>query len=124
MATAADCAAAIYVGRHAIGDLSNIECEFLKNSDRIMQLFRIELACEGFRILEEHLVLFPGPQSGATGVFILSESHASFHTYPELGYLAVDVFSCGLPDPENVVRGLALKLGGTVRLQAVIRRAD
>jgi len=33
---------------------------------------------------------------GATFFFLLSESHASFHTWPEHGYCAVDLFTCNL----------------------------
>lgn len=32
---------------------------------------------------------------GVSGVVIISESHLSVHTWPELGYAAVDVFTCG-----------------------------
>jgi len=32
---------------------------------------------------------------GVTGVAVLSESHLSVHTWPEHGYLAADVFTCG-----------------------------
>ena len=32
---------------------------------------------------------------GVSGVVVLAESHMSIHTWPELGYAAVDVFTCG-----------------------------
>ncbi|RLF09424.1 MAG: S-adenosylmethionine decarboxylase proenzyme [Thermoprotei archaeon] len=32
---------------------------------------------------------------GVTGVVVISESHVSIHTWPEHGYAAVDVFTCG-----------------------------
>ena len=32
---------------------------------------------------------------GLTGVLLLAESHISFHSWPEFGYFAVDVFTCG-----------------------------
>lgn len=32
---------------------------------------------------------------GVTGVAVLSESHLSVHTWPEYGYVAADVFTCG-----------------------------
>lgn len=32
---------------------------------------------------------------GVTGVAVLSESHLSVHSWPEYGYLAADVFTCG-----------------------------
>lgn len=32
---------------------------------------------------------------GVIGVVVISESHLSVHTWPEVGYAAVDVFTCG-----------------------------
>ena len=32
---------------------------------------------------------------GVTGVAVLAESHISIHTWPELGYAAMDIFTCG-----------------------------
>ncbi len=32
---------------------------------------------------------------GVTGVAVLSESHLSVHSWPEYGYVAADVFTCG-----------------------------
>jgi S-adenosylmethionine decarboxylase len=40
---------------------------------------------------------FPG--GGLTGFLLLAESHIAFHSYPECGYLAVDIFTCGATDP-------------------------
>ncbi len=33
--------------------------------------------------------------SGVSGVAVIAESHISVHTWPELDYAAVDVFTCG-----------------------------
>lgn len=32
---------------------------------------------------------------GVSGVVVISESHLAIHTWPEFGYAAVDVFTCG-----------------------------
>jgi len=32
---------------------------------------------------------------GITGVVLLSESHITFHSWPEFKYLALDIFTCG-----------------------------
>lgn len=33
--------------------------------------------------------------AGVTGVAVLQESHISVHTWPEYGYAAIDIFTCG-----------------------------
>ena len=32
---------------------------------------------------------------GVSGFVVIAESHLSIHTWPELGYAAIDVFTCG-----------------------------
>lgn len=32
---------------------------------------------------------------GITGVVLLAESHIAIHTWPEIGYTAIDIFTCG-----------------------------
>ena len=32
---------------------------------------------------------------GITGVVLLAESHIALHSWPEYGYLAIDIFTCG-----------------------------
>jgi S-adenosylmethionine decarboxylase len=45
---------------------------------------------------------------GVTGFALLAESHISIHTWPEHGYAAVDVFTCGdTTDPERACSYLA-----------------
>ena len=50
------------------------------------------------------LRVYPFTPQGVTGVAILSESHLMIHTWPEHGYAAVDVFTCGMhTDPSKAV---------------------
>jgi len=42
--------------------------------------------------------------TGVSGVVIVAESHISVHTWPEEGYAALDVYTCGeKADPEKAV---------------------
>jgi S-adenosylmethionine decarboxylase len=41
--------------------------------------------------------------NGVSGVAVLAESHISIHTWPEIGYAAVDVFMCGSASPDACV---------------------
>jgi S-adenosylmethionine decarboxylase len=44
-----------------------------------------------------------GEGAGITGVAVLSESHISIHTWPEINYIALDVFMCGSCNPHRAV---------------------
>ncbi|MBL3539633.1 adenosylmethionine decarboxylase [Aminivibrio sp.] len=35
------------------------------------------------------------PPDGVSGVVVISESHLSIHTWPEVGYMALDIYTCG-----------------------------
>lgn len=40
---------------------------------------------------------------GISLVVLVKESHISLHTYPEEGYLAVDIFTCGNTKPKRAI---------------------
>ena len=42
----------------------------------------------------------PHPKWGISGVVIIAESHIAFHTFPEDGFIELDVFSCKSFDVE------------------------
>ena len=44
---------------------------------------------------------------GVSAVSLLTESHMSVHTWPELGYAAFDVFTCGPTNPMDSIKYLA-----------------
>ena len=49
---------------------------------------------------------------GVTGILSISESHISVHTWPELGYAAADIFTCGEEfKPMNAAHLLIERLG-------------
>lgn len=81
------------LGRHVHLDLYGCPAELLAtpaNSRRIL----LEAADKmGATIISENFHAF-NPH-GVSGVVIIAESHLTVHTWPEHGYAAVDVFSCG-----------------------------
>jgi S-adenosylmethionine decarboxylase proenzyme len=70
-------------------------CERLVIDDpaRVRQAMLDAVAASGCTLLEECAHRF-SPQ-GVTIVGLLAESHISVHTWPEHGYVAGDVFTCG-----------------------------
>jgi len=60
---------------------------------------------------------------GVSGVVVISESHLAVHTWPELGYAAVDVFTCGeRVDPWNAVRYLRTRFNARNMTAKEIKR--
>jgi S-adenosylmethionine decarboxylase len=46
----------------------------------------------GLTIVGDCFYQFPG--AGVTGTIILAESHLALHTWPESGYVSLDIFVC------------------------------
>ena len=44
--------------------------------------------------------------NGVSGVILLAESHISIHTWPEIAFVAIDIFMCGGSDPYDCVETL------------------
>ncbi|MBI5833638.1 MAG: adenosylmethionine decarboxylase [Armatimonadetes bacterium] len=56
----------------------------------------------GAQLIDYRLHHF-SPGGGVTAIALLATSHLSLHTWPEHGYCAVDVFTCGPCDPHAVL---------------------
>ena len=79
------------VGRHLILELWG--CRNLNSTEIVERaLLDVVRACE-LTLLD--LNVYPFTPIGVTGVAVVSESHVMIHTWPEHGYAAVDVFTCG-----------------------------
>lgn len=91
------------LGTHHLADFYGVDVSILRDDSRLMGILRGALDDAGFHVLQSFCYRFPGGGQGVTGMFLLSESHLAFHTYPEFGYLALDLFSCGHARPEKVI---------------------
>ena len=40
---------------------------------------------------------------GVSGTVLIAESHAGFHSWPENNFAAVDIFTCGVMDPDIAI---------------------
>ncbi len=88
------------VGSHCILELYDCSATLLNSAGFIQQSLREAAQQANATLLNEVLHQFE-PQ-GITALALLSESHISIHTWPEVGYAAVDVFTCGHhTDPEQ-----------------------
>ncbi|MCW5238055.1 adenosylmethionine decarboxylase [Verminephrobacter eiseniae] len=95
-------------GYHYIVDLKVESNALLRDPLALKSIFVESL--RDFTVVGYDHHKFEGGGGGVTGFFLLSESHCSYHTYPESNYIAVDVFTCGR-DPGDFAPDLATKLG-------------
>lgn len=83
----------VTLGKHYLVEYHNCDCDILDNQS-VIQSILLEAAVKcGANILEYSFHKF-SPQ-GVSGVVVIAESHISIHTWPEYGYAAVDIFTCG-----------------------------
>lgn len=80
-------------GRHLILDLYDCDPGILDNYEELQRLLEASLVMAKANILRIIGEKFK-PQ-GVTLLALLAESHASIHTWPELGYAAIDLYTCG-----------------------------
>lgn len=79
------------VGRHLILELWG--CQNLDSTEVVERALRDVVSACGLTLLGLHV--YPFTPVGVTGVAVVSESHVLVHTWPEHGYAAVDIFTCG-----------------------------
>ena len=89
------------LGRHLLLELKNCNREVLNDLEFLRECLSEAAVQCGATILGESFHHF-SPQ-GVSGIISIAESHISIHTWPEHGYAAVDVFTCGdNVDPEEI----------------------
>jgi S-adenosylmethionine decarboxylase len=86
-------------GVHLIIDLHG--AEGLDDIDLIDATLRRCVAAARATLLHLHLHHFH--PNGVSGVAVLAESHISIHTWPDIGYAALDVFMCGKAEPDACI---------------------
>ena len=81
------------LGRHILAEIHGCDANVLNDSTGVEQIM-VEAALKAGAEIREVAFHKFSPQ-GVSGVVVISESHLAVHTWPEHGYAAVDVFTCG-----------------------------
>jgi S-adenosylmethionine decarboxylase len=98
------------VGKHCILEL--YACDSARLDDEAFLRDTITAAAKRAGATLLNLITHRFEPQGVTGLALLAESHISIHTWPESGYAAVDVFTCGDHTmPERACAVLAAELG-------------
>lgn len=81
------------LGTHLLLELWLCNREKLNSSEFVEESMLKAAESSGATVLSSSFQTF-NPQ-GISGVVIIAESHLTIHTWPEYGYAAVDIFTCG-----------------------------
>lgn len=82
-----------FFGKHFLASYMDCDTAALSDIDGLIAAMDAAVRASGATILAKTPYIFP--PDGLTLVYLLSESHASLHTYPEHGACFVDLFTCG-----------------------------
>jgi S-adenosylmethionine decarboxylase len=109
------------VSRHIIADITSEDPRVLDDQAAILEAMTLAAKAANATILRTASHKFE-PQ-GVTAFLLLSESHISVHTWPELNKAAVDIYTCGShTDPEAGLEVLLEHLRAKCLTRQVIQR--
>jgi len=80
-----------YVGIHLIADFWG--AKIIEDSKKIEAI--LLNAAKAGKNKPLKVVIYKFPYQGITGIVLLKESHIAIHSWPEIDYLAIDIFTCG-----------------------------
>ncbi|HKK83282.1 MAG TPA: adenosylmethionine decarboxylase [Atribacterota bacterium] len=82
-----------YLGNHLLVELYECDSKKLNDLGKLEMVLKEAVRISGATALKASFHQF-APQ-GVSGVIIIAESHFTIHTWPEYGYAALDIFTCG-----------------------------
>jgi len=81
------------LGTHLLLELRECDKDLLDNINHIEESMLGAAVEAGATIVGQSFHKFE--PRGVTGIVAIAESHLCIHTWPEFGYAAVDIFTCG-----------------------------
>ena len=98
------------LGKHLLLELEECDRETLNDLEYLRGT--LTAAAEGCGATVVGEAFHPFSPHGVSGVVVIAESHLSIHTWPEYGYAAADIFTCGITvKPETAAEIIVKRLG-------------
>jgi S-adenosylmethionine decarboxylase len=91
------------LGKHLIVELYDCDRSLIDRVDQVEAILVEAVKVSKATIIKP--VFHQFNPHGVSGVVVIAESHFSIHTWPEYGYCALDIFTCG----EQIDSDLALQ---------------
>ena len=95
-------------GQHIFLDYTGFFPAEHQDGTWVLDILQQVVARSSAKEVHAHVELFDGVASppGFAAVVLLDESHLTAHCYSNLGWLAIDAFTCGGTDPSEMVDDL------------------
>lgn len=81
------------LGNHLIIELYDCHREAINDAKSVEERLIEAVRLSGAKMVQS--VIHKFNPHGVSGVIVIEESHFSVHTWPEYGYCALDIFTCG-----------------------------
>lgn len=81
------------LGKHILAEFYDCDVNRINDEKFLEELFVNTATEAGATVINSSFHKFS--PHGVSGVVVISESHLTIHTWPEYGYCAVDIFTCG-----------------------------
>jgi S-adenosylmethionine decarboxylase len=112
-----------FFGVHVLGEIRGINSKLLNNKELLEEILKEGIIKSNATLCEIQGKSFD--PSGVTLLALLSESHASIHTYPDYSALFFDAFTCGdTCQPMLIAETLIKRLEATHHEIKTIYRGD
>lgn len=109
------------LGQHLLCEYHGCDRGVLNDAEAIRTALVAAVTKSGATPLHEVVHAFS--PHGVTGVIVIAESHFAIHTWPEYGFAAVDLFTCGdQVDPYLAFEYLRVALHAETHSVVEIRR--
>ena len=113
----------MFFGVHIVGELYGVESAMLNNKELLEQTLKEGIEQSGATLCSMQTKVFE--PSGITSLALLSESHASLHTYPDEQALFFDAFTCGTEcQPQKIAERMIEVLKPTHHTLQTIKRGE
>jgi S-adenosylmethionine decarboxylase proenzyme len=81
------------LGRQILVEFYDSDRSVIDDVEAIEQIMLDAAYASGATVVSHNFHKFS--PHGVSGVIVIAESHVTIHTWPEYGYAAVDIFTCG-----------------------------
>ena len=96
------------LGTHVIAELFSCNEFHINNTKKVEEVMLAAAKLSRATVIKHFFHKFS--PYGVSGVVVIAESHFTIHTWPEYGYVAVDIFTCGEFDYQSALNYIKNKL--------------